>query len=314
MLRFFVLLIFFLLPQFASGSTVLELQTALKQEQYTHAVKTGLFLLNKHPDNIQIKFLTAIALQKNQQFNKAQDFYQQIIQSQPEIPEPRNNLALIYMQQGKHDEAINMLISSLKTHPSYATAWQNLNKLYRGIASETYRKAFSKDKNPKSVLGKIQLAALNELHLPAKTLATKIIEDKAAEPPILVAETEKTVNNKPAKARPEVLILALKNWAAAWESKQFKTYINAYVPNYKDDKASHTQWVEHRQTRIIRPGNITVKLSQFNIQGSTSNRAVIDFKQKFISPNYRDSVLKRIILTKMGSDWKILRESTISVL
>jgi len=111
-----------------------------------------------------------------------------------------------------------------------------------------------------------------------------------------------------------VLISALKNWAAAWESKQFKTYINAYVPNYKDDKASHNQWVKHRRTRIIRPGNITVKLSQFNIQVSSSNRAVIDFKQKFTSPNYRDSVLKRIILNKIGSDWKILRESTISVL
>jgi len=139
MLRVLLLLLIAVLPASAYSNSFQQLQSELEKQKYASAATTGLSLLRKNPDNARAKFLTAVALQNNNQPSLAKKHYQQLIQSNPELPEPRNNLAMIYLQQGKHDQAVDLLISSLKTHPAYATAWSNLSNLYKGLASEAYR-------------------------------------------------------------------------------------------------------------------------------------------------------------------------------
>ncbi len=316
MLRLLVLLISCFISSSVLSNTIQQLESEINKQQYSRAAKTGLTMLRQQPQNIQAQFLTAVAFQNNNQPSIAQRYYLQIIQSNPELPEPRNNLAMIYIDQGKYDQAIDLLITSLKTHPAYATAWQNLNLLYQGLASEAYRKALSKEKNPRSVMGKIKLSALTSLHnvndltiiqpaQPAKTI-------QVASAPIVKTEPAKT--KKPPKVTKEQLIKPLQDWAKAWRQKNFKNYTKAYSKGYKGGKASHQTWVNYRRSRILKPGSIQVKLSNFQIKSQSSTRAIIDFHQSFKSPTYKDKVVKRIQLTKIGDSWKITKESTIAVL
>lgn len=319
MFRLLVLLIACLLSSSVYSNTIQQLQAELNKNRYSQAAKIGLAMLRQQPKDIQAQFLTAVAFQQNRQPEIAQRYYLQIINSNPELPEPRNNLAMIYMDQGKHDEAINLLIASLKTHPAYATVWQNLNLLYQGIASEAYRKALSTDDNSRTVMDKIQLSALSSLHsvaTPSPTLpkpsakTTKPLQLAAA--PVTSKKVLKTIAPP---GNPQVKIIkSLQDWAHAWAQKKFKRYINAYSKNYKGDKPSHQTWVEYRRTRIMKPGSISVKLTNFKIKSYSQSRAIIDFHQSFKSPTYRDKVAKRIHLKKVNDSWIITREFTIAVL
>lgn len=311
------LLIFLFLSTPVFSNTVHQLQTELNQKQYGRAAKTGLAMLRTQPGDVQVQFLTAVAFQHNNQVDVAQRYYRQIILNHPELPEPKNNLAMIHMAQGQYDQAIELLIASMKTHPAYATAWQNLNLLYQGLASEAYRKALSKEKNPQSVMNRIQLTSLSRLY-DASSL-TEAQKTKPAKPLVLaaaVAVPVKKLDNpvKPVKNTNDVLIETLKNWSNAWSQKQFGSYINAYSANYSGDRTSHQAWVDYRRSRILKPGTIKVGLTNFKIKSVSESLAIIDFHQSFESPTYRDKVVKRIHLKKINNNWKISRESTVAVL
>ena len=329
MKRHLIGLILTALPALGWSNSVEQLQTELDQQKFARAATTGLALLRQQPDNIRVMFLTALALQNNGQPEQAARYYRQIITMNPSLPEPHNNLAMIEMTRGNHDQAANLLIASLQTHPAYATAWQNLSNLYQGLASEAYRRALSEDDSPGKVTDNIQLVALNTLHNPPA-------EPPAAETSVTVAQAPTPAMKPAAKAKPssvkiiskktvalkplppaatdEMLVALVNDWASAWSSKDFSRYINAYSDDFKGRQQNHRAWIEHRRTRIERPGYINVQLSNIHIKSRSSNRAVIDFHQAFQSPNYRDKVAKRIVLDRRGERWLISSEKTLAVL
>src|SRR3972149_4567020 len=63
----------------------------------------------------------------------------------PALPEPYNNLAVIYAAQGQYEKARAALEQSIRTHPSYATAYENLGDVYAKLASQAYDKALQLD-------------------------------------------------------------------------------------------------------------------------------------------------------------------------
>jgi hypothetical protein len=72
--------------------------------------------------------------------------------------------------------------------------------------------------------------------------------------------------------------------------------------------------VEHRRSRILRPGEINVVVSDFKVKLRSDTRASVDFVQAYSSPGYRDRVVKRLDLERAGAHWKIVSERTLSVL
>ncbi len=335
----------------------------------------------------QTLFGSALALQQQGKLDAAREKYQQLIKLNPALPEPRNNLAIIYMQQGQYDQAIDLLSATLNTHPAYATAWDNLKRLYQGLASEAYRKALSKENSPRSVIDKIQLTRLDKLYLPAlpkhetqpvqtqiasatsPIVATQVPEpavqarqqtQKPARPSANPAKPVKTpatitasqpksapqtaqpvpqksvilteagaqagaqpanpqaeasnIKTTPRQSPQQTAIDTIKSWATAWSSKDFDGYVAHYRLDYKGGKASRTDWLDYRRSRILRPGFIRVKVDRFKVKSITARRAIIDFRQRFESPRYQDRVRKRLTLTRGEDGWKISREKTLAVL
>ena len=122
------------------------------------------------------------------------------------------------------------------------------------------------------------------------------------------------ITPRPPMPNEQDLIAQIKHWAQAWSNKDFEQYVDAYLPDYKDGKRSHRAWLEYRRSRIIRPGFIRVQVDRFKVKSASARRAIIDFRQRFSSPNYKDRVIKRIYLSKTDQGWKISREKTLSVL
>lgn len=276
------------------------LQLLVDNNNYASAVKSGERLLMQHPQQVGIMFLTAYAYQMNAQQDKAVELYDRIIHNNPELPEPRNNLAMIYLARGDYDRASQLLVKAINTHPSYATAYQNLNLIYKGIASEAYRRAVSESSKPANYAQNIQLAAISSI----------------ASPPIEMevepGETETTVI---ALANLETLLIEkTKNWARAWSNKDFVAYLSFYSNQHRANFDTHSAWVEYRRKRVTRPGGIRVEVDGINIRFLGESSAIVDFKQAFDSPRYSDRVVKRLVFTHIGSQWKITGERVLSVI
>jgi len=302
MLRFIVIFLALLTTAVASAATsVKQVQQLLEQQKYVDAANAGEQLLLQSPEHARTRFLTAYAYQMSAQTDKAVMLYQDLIKDNPDLPEPRNNLAMIFLAQGDYDRASQLLVGALNTSPSYATAFDNLSQIYKGIASEAYRRAVSESGEPAKYTHKIELTALTNL-------------EAADQEPIVeeIPDDQKTLINF---ANQETLLIEqIREWATAWSGKDFAAYTGFYAPEYRAKFESHGQWVEYRRKRIARPGAIKVEVSDIQIKWRSENRAIIDFKQAYDSVRYRDRVVKRLGFSRVGSQWKITEEQVLSVL
>jgi Flp pilus assembly protein TadD len=96
--------------------------------------------LQEYPDDPQGLFLKGLTLQRLEQITEAMEVYRHLIALHPELPEPLNNLAGLLVAQGRFAEAEEALQMALQTHPSYAAAYRNLNRIHSAMASQAYRR------------------------------------------------------------------------------------------------------------------------------------------------------------------------------
>ena len=91
------------------------------------------------------------------QLVKATDTFNALIQEYPELPEPYNNLAVLYAQQNQLDKAREALEMALRNNPGYAVAQENLGDVYAKLASVAYGQAVKLDPTNASVAPKLKL-------------------------------------------------------------------------------------------------------------------------------------------------------------
>ena len=296
-----------------AAGTVAQLQAFTQQKNYAQVLTVGAQMLEQSPQDVNVQFLFAYANQMTARTDKAIELYQELIRKHPELPEPRNNLAMIYLGQGDYDRASQLLVDAINTHSSYATAYANLSRVYKGIASEAYRRAVSESSEPASYTHDIQLTAITALDTEATPLPALALQASPdSEAAAATTDNQPTLVN--AANLDTRLIETVRNWAQAWSGKQFDTYTDSYISGYRAGFASHDKWVRHRRSRIIRPGDIKVVVSDFSVKQRGAERASVDFIQAFSSPGYSDRVVKRLDFSRVGSQWKITSERVLSVL
>ena len=121
------------------------------------------FLKDK-PRDPQMRFLKAVIQLDTGKRAEAIAAFTQLTQDAPELPEPYNNLAVIYASQNQFDKARGALEAAIRTNPSYATAQENLGDVYARLASQAYSKALQLDQNNTAVQPK--LAVIRTLFTP----------------------------------------------------------------------------------------------------------------------------------------------------
>ncbi|WP_208511255.1 tetratricopeptide repeat protein [Variovorax paradoxus] len=174
----------------AVGATALPALAAPEHEEVDRLMQAGkleeastkadAFLKDK-PRDPQMRFLKGVIQLDTGKRAEAIAAFTQLTQDAPELPEPYNNLAVIYASQNQFDKARNALESAIRTNPSYATAQENLGDLYARLASQAYSKALQLDQNNTAVAPK--LAVIRTLFVPAVPGAKPTVLAAAPEAP-----------------------------------------------------------------------------------------------------------------------------------
>ena len=75
----------------------------------------------------------------------------------PELPEPHNNLAVLYAQKGEYALARDELEAAISAAPDYVVAYENLGDIYARLAAVNYEKAMARDARNKTAPAKLKL-------------------------------------------------------------------------------------------------------------------------------------------------------------
>jgi tetratricopeptide (TPR) repeat protein len=165
--------------------------------------------LKAQPRDAQGRFLKGLLLTEQKRVPEAIQIFTGLTEDFPELPEPYNNLAVLYASQGNYDKAKSALELAIHTHPSYATAHENLGDIYAQLASRAYDRALQLDKNNNTA--QVKLAMVKDLFSPQKVasvapktdtprLDPKVEVPKKPEP----VKTEAPKKAEPAKPEPKV--------------------------------------------------------------------------------------------------------------
>jgi capsular exopolysaccharide synthesis family protein len=114
----------------------------------------------------------------------------------------------------------------------------------------------------------------------------------------------------PTEAKPvEIEIQSLvENWRRAWEEGDLQTYANCYHPDFKTKKMNIQEWKNYKQVLFSSSAKREVQIDDIIIQAKDS-RAVVTFKQRYLTAKHQDVGLKTLRLRRYNERWTILEET-----
>ena len=283
----------------AVSDAVTEAQALIQQGQLDQALARLDNHLDSAPQDAEARFARGLVLVRLNRSDDAVKAFADLTRDYPQLPEPYNNLAVIYAQQGEYEKARNALEAALANHPSYGVAHENLGDIYAALAAAAYNRALSLDQKSSSVRAKLNL--INQLDSLADSGA-----GISARPARQTAETPAAETPAPADA--EVLAPIVRDWAAAWSAKDVEKYLAFYAAEFAPEGGgSRKIWEAQRRSRITKPSQIRVAVSDLQFT-KLGDRVRVTFQQDYASDALTNRAAKVLELKNAGGSWRILRE------
>ncbi|HEX6796034.1 MAG TPA: tetratricopeptide repeat protein [Casimicrobiaceae bacterium] len=134
-----------------------EAKALLDRKQYADAIARLDKLSAEQPREPQARFLKGLALSDEGKTEEAIEAFRALLADFPELPEPRNNLAVLYAKKGEYALARDELERAVQVAPDYAVAHENLGDVYARLAEVEYEKTAELDKRNRTVPAKLKL-------------------------------------------------------------------------------------------------------------------------------------------------------------
>jgi Flp pilus assembly protein TadD len=134
-----------------------EIREMISRKEFAAALARADALLATRPREPQARFLKGVAQTEQGQTAAAIATFRGLVEDYPELPEPYNNLAYIYAQQGDYDSARIALETAVRAAPDWAVAHENLGDVYARLAAAQYNRAATLDRGNKSAPEKLAL-------------------------------------------------------------------------------------------------------------------------------------------------------------
>ena len=305
---------------FAFADELKDISQLSDQGQQAAALERVNAYLVANPKDPQAMFMKGIILVESGKRDDAIKAFTDLTDKYPNLPEPYNNLAVLYADAGQYDKAKKALETAIKTHPSYATAHENLGDIYARMASEAYDKALQLDNG--NARAQSKLSMIKDLFGTGNKVAVKTTEaakptksgtmpirpaDKKVEP-VKSAELDKTVDVVTSDEEKNITD-AVNNWAKAWSNQDVDKYLASYADNFKTPKGENRKaWEQSRRERISKPSSISVELANQKITLVDSSNAKVTFKQSYKANGKPISTNKTLLLKKANGNWLIEQE------
>jgi len=331
----------------ARADAIQDANRLLKQGQHAQALEQVDKYLSGKPKDAQGRFLKGVILAEMNKPNDAIGVFTRLTEDYPELPEPYNNLAVIYAQQKQYEKAKQALEMAIRTHPSYATAHENLGDIYARLASQAYDKALQIDSSNSSAQTKLStikdlisvspragrpaaskpaaVAAAPveskpepkpvpkpaEVVTPAevpKPLDVKPVEAKVVAAPPPITPPLPKESAKPAAAEGAEVTKAINGWIAAWSKKDVKGYLSYYAKDFKTPNGeSRAAWEAERAKRIAKPASIQVSHENLSISVD-GDKATARFRQHYKAGSFKTGTNKVLTLVRRDGRWLIQQE------
>ena len=306
--------------------------------------------LAANPRDPQLRFLMGVAQTDSGKLTDAVTTFTKLTQEYPELPEPYNNLAVLYANQNQLDKARTALEMAIRTNPSYATAQENLGDIYAKLASQAYNKALQLDGNNATSV-KPKLALIRELfsagttgntpqvsRAPAPTVpatvavaatpktapavvtapVATVAPVTAAAPPAAAPAAVKTPPPAPTPApaaaadgaNVQAVTAAVQAWADAWAAKDMKAYLAAYDKSF-DTPGNQNREAWEKEREARIIGKSKISVKLSNMTVAVNgNKATARFRQAYSADALNVASRKTLDLVRSNGRWTIVREST----
>lgn len=255
-------------------------------------------ILVRNPEDPQARFLMGLVYVRQGESGAAISQFSALATDHPELPEPHNNLAVLYAAAGQFEDAREALLAAIRTHPSYATAHENLGDIYARMAAAAYDKALSLDRGNQAAQSKLGL--VNELF--------SISEVVAVEPSVEFPQSTRTDGASEAGR----VLAAVREWADAWSRQDVEDYLALYGTEFEVPKRmTRMAWEAWRHERLKKPNFIDVDIDDLVAERNGADRYRVTFTQRYRSSSYQDSTRKILALGRERGHWRILSEVSI---
>jgi ketosteroid isomerase-like protein len=274
-------------------------------------------------EDAQSRFNKGLMLTEQGKTADAIQIFSALTKDYPELPEPYNNLAVLYASQGQYDLAKHSLEMAMRTHPSYATAHKNLGDIYGKMASQAYDRALQPERS--NATTQTRLAMIQELSTtgsrtketsahsapspgkPDVTTPVVVAANKATPAQAIAASPRQEPVTKvdDSKMAKEAVIA----WAAAWSAKDTAAYLSSYAADFKTPKGeTRAAWEAARKERISTPKFIHVEVRISAVQPIDINHVAVKFRQSYKADHMKVSSNKTLLMVKTGGKWLIQEE------
>jgi|TARA_R110000822_G_scaffold111058_3_gene241526 tetratricopeptide (TPR) repeat protein len=295
------------------ANAVADAQKMMQRGDYAAALSALDAQLRSNPQDAEARFVRGLALTQLDRVPDAIRAFADLTRDYPQLPEPYNNLAVLYAQEGDYEKARDALEAALATHPSYATAHENLGDIYAALAGAAYNRALMLDQGNRGVQQKLSLISQMD-GAPATAAAAPAAPVAAPQPAAQPATQPPAAAAVPPPAAAPFdtapIQSAVNTWAQAWQNQDLPAYFFAYARNFTPEGGlSRSAWETQRRDRISRPETITLRISNLQVQ-SVPGGAIATFTQDYSADTYSDSVTKVLEMVREDGNWKITREFT----
>ncbi|WP_233556290.1 YybH family protein [Noviherbaspirillum sedimenti] len=315
-------------PAFADDAA--DVGKLMRGGQFAEALGKANAFLAQRPKDAQMRFLKGVILTEQNKSAEAIAIFTRLTEDFPDLPEPYNNLAVLYASGGQYDKARAALDMAIRTNPAYATAYENLGDIHARLASQAYDKALQLDSGNTAAKSKLTLlrtlAVGNVKPAPVPVSTQVAVAAPVPAKPVLAAPEPKIAAvDKPlakpatkpepaAKAEPardderDDVLKVINAWAKAWSNQDVKAYLSYYSNDFQAPGGqSRAAWADGRRARIVGKEEISVKVEspQVTVNGTT---ATAKFRQVYVSDKLTANSRKTLIFTKQGSKWQIRQE------
>ena len=294
---------FVLLSSFSSNAknNIEEIKLLLKSGKYYRAetiIKNDIENNLNDPELLFYKGIIETNLGKN---NEAIDTFRELTERFPELPEPFNNLAVLYAEKGQYRLAKEILEQAIKTNPSYLTAHINLGDIFTKMASESYNKALEIDKSNNVAITKLSMITQLFNYQPnTKNTSIKVASSKPETKAVKLSNKDKE----------KYILVAIEDWKSAWEVKDMDSYLSSYSSDFMyPNNMSKAEWEKYRTNRIVSKKTIAISISNIKLRFK-KEKVIATFSQNYKAGKLNQTSNKTLVFEGKRDRWLILKETS----